>query len=245
MIDRETGLLATSITPAAQVEEKIFLDLPASAQAWARQAGVEIPPTEYDTLPANPAFNNSVSLSSVNMFDYVSGTVVLTGTAAGPEFSYFRIQVGQGLNPQEWFQVGENSATPVYTGTLGTWDTTELNGLYVIQLMVIRQDRRIDQSMIQVKVDNTAPQVEINSPGEGENITLQAGEKILLSASVQDNQGLEDVEFYLDDILIGTISEFPYAMLWDAQAGEHILNIEAYDQAGNSESEKISFSVSK
>jgi membrane peptidoglycan carboxypeptidase len=245
MIDRETGLLATSFTPAAQVEEKVFMDLPASAQAWARQAGVEIPPTEYDTLPANPAFNNSVNLSSVNMFDHVSGTVVLTGTAAGPDFSYFRIQVGQGLNPQAWFQVGENSATLVYTGTLGTWDTTGLNGLYIIQLMVIRQDRRIDQSMIQVTVDNSAPQVEITSPGEGEKISVQAGEKILLSASVQDNQGLESVEFYLDDILIGTISEFPYAILWDAQAGEHILNVEVYDQAGNSESEKISFSVSK
>ena len=74
------------------------------------------------------------------MFDHVSGQINFIGTAEGDDFSYYRIQVGQGLNPQEWLQIGENVDHPVSNGLLGTWDTKGLEGLYIVELLVVRQD---------------------------------------------------------------------------------------------------------
>ncbi|MGE5463569.1 MAG: hypothetical protein ACM3PS_09445, partial [Syntrophothermus sp.] len=63
----------------------------------------------------------------------------------------YRVLVGQGLNPQEWIQVGEGTA-PVTKGLLATWDIKGLSGLYAIQLQVIRNDQTVDTAIIQVTV---------------------------------------------------------------------------------------------
>ncbi|NJD60099.1 MAG: penicillin-binding protein [Anaerolineae bacterium] len=244
-VDRETGLLATLFTPASLVEPRVYMDIPEDAEAWARQAGVEIAPKQYDGFPASPSTNEEVSISSLEMFDYISGQVVLTGTAAGPDFSYYRIQVGQGLNPHEWLQIGEAVDTPVYSGTLGTWDTNNLDGVYTIQLMVVRQDMRVEQSIIPVTIDNTVPELVITAPDDGERLSIGAVNRIMLSASASDNHSLEKVNFYLDDILVGSVKEFPYALLWDGRIGEHTLRLEAYDRAGNHSSASLTFVVLK
>ncbi|MGE5378899.1 MAG: hypothetical protein ACM3XO_27910, partial [Bacteroidota bacterium] len=77
--------------------------------------------------------------------------VQIKGTAAGDNFASYRVLVGQGLNPQEWIQVGEGSA-PVTKGLLATWDTKGLNGLYAVQLQVIKSDETVDTAIIQVTV---------------------------------------------------------------------------------------------
>ncbi len=245
LVDSETGLLATIFTPASQVEEHVFMDIPEQAEEWAAKAGVKVAPKEFDGIPASLPANNDVRISSLQMFDQVRGQVVLTGTAAGPDFSYFRLQVGEGLNPQEWLQLDGNIDTPVYSGTLGTWDTSGLQGEYSIQLMVVREDRRIDQSILQVTIDNTSPEVQVTSPQEGQKVTLQAGEKLLLSVSASDNLHLDKVDFFLDGILVGSLTEFPYALLRDTGAGEHQLLVKAYDMAGNSTEDRVTFTVIK
>jgi hypothetical protein len=68
---------------------------------------------------------------------------------------YYRVQVGQGLNPQRWIQVGEDRAAPVEDGVLATWDTTGLSGLYAVQLIVVRTDQRVESAVIQVTVNDT------------------------------------------------------------------------------------------
>ena len=39
-INRETGLLATVFTPSELVEDRVFMQVPAEAAAWAQQAGI-------------------------------------------------------------------------------------------------------------------------------------------------------------------------------------------------------------
>ncbi len=65
---------------------------------------------------------------------------------------YYRVQVGKGLNPQEWVQLGEDTYTPVDGGLLAEWDTTGLSGLYAVQLIVVRNDQIVDTAVIQVTV---------------------------------------------------------------------------------------------
>ena len=57
------------------------------------------------------------------MFAEVSDVVKIIGTASGENFAYYRVQVGKGLNPQEWIQLGGDVITPVENGVLAEWDT--------------------------------------------------------------------------------------------------------------------------
>jgi hypothetical protein len=85
------------------------------------------------------------------LFTEVSDEVRIEGTAAGEEFVSYRVLVGQGLNPQEWIQVAEGNE-PVMDSLLAEWDTSNLSGLFAVQLQVIRTDQRVDTAIIQVTV---------------------------------------------------------------------------------------------
>jgi membrane peptidoglycan carboxypeptidase len=151
-INRETNLLATVFTLPQLIEDRVYLVVPPDARSWAESAGLAIPPANYDVIQA-PPFNPDVNITSPELFAEVSGNVTITGTAAGTDFVSYRIIVGQGLNPQEWIQVAEG-ISPVAGGPLAEWDTSELSGLYAVQLQVIRSDQRVDTAVIQVTISN-------------------------------------------------------------------------------------------
>jgi membrane carboxypeptidase/penicillin-binding protein len=152
-INRETGLLATVFTPPELVEHRIYLLVPENARDWARSAGLEIPPASYDAIQA-PALNRDANITSPELFAEVSEVVKIVGTASGDDFAYYRVQVGKGLNPQEWVQLGSDVITPVESGVLAEWDTEGLSGLYAVQLLVVRADQRVDTAVIQVTISD-------------------------------------------------------------------------------------------
>jgi hypothetical protein len=98
----------------------------------------------------------------------VHGKVSILGTASEPDFDFYRLQVGQGLNPTAWLLVGEDQPEPVQDNQLGVWDTTGLDGLYALQLVVVDQDQKVNTSTIQVTGDNQPPEVAIRSPLAGQ-----------------------------------------------------------------------------
>jgi membrane peptidoglycan carboxypeptidase len=150
-INRETGLLATVFTPPELIEKRIYMIVPESARDWALSKGVDIPPTNYDAIMP-PSVKPTANIASPELFAEVSGKVQIVGTAAGENFSYYRVQVGKGLNPQTWTQLGSDIITPVENGQLAEWDTTGLSGLYAVQLQVVRSDQIVDTAVIQVTV---------------------------------------------------------------------------------------------
>jgi membrane peptidoglycan carboxypeptidase len=150
-INRETGLLATVFTLPQLIEDHIYLVVPPEARSWAESAGLAIPPADYDVIQP-PRYDENVNITSPEMFAEVSGSVKIEGTAAGDDFASYRVLVGQGLDPQEWIQVGEGNA-PVTKGLLATWDTSGLSGLYAVQLQVVHSDQRVDTAIIQVTVN--------------------------------------------------------------------------------------------
>jgi hypothetical protein len=129
----------------------VYMLIPDNARAWALSAGLQIPPTSYDAIQAPPV-NPIANITSPELFADVNGVLKIIGTASGDNFSYYRIQVGKGLNPQEWIQLGNDVNTPVENNVLAEWDTKGLSGLYAIQLQVIRADQQVDTAVIQVTV---------------------------------------------------------------------------------------------
>lgn len=150
-INRETGLLATVFTPPELIDNKVYLVFPDEAREWARSAGLDIPPTSYDAIQAPPV-NPNVNITFPALFADVSGVVQIIGTASGENFVSYRVQVGKGLNPQEWIQLGGDNTTPVEGNILAEWDTTGLSGLYAVQLIVVRNEQVVDTAVIQVTI---------------------------------------------------------------------------------------------
>jgi membrane carboxypeptidase/penicillin-binding protein PbpC len=150
-INRETGLLATVFTPPELVDKRVYMIVPEEAREWALSEGLGVPPTSYDAIQAPPV-EPFVNITAPQLFADVNGKVSILGTASGENFMYYRVQVGKGLNPQEWIQLGEDNHTPVDGGLLAEWDTTGLSGLYAVQLIVVRNDQVVDTAVIQVTV---------------------------------------------------------------------------------------------
>jgi membrane carboxypeptidase/penicillin-binding protein len=243
LIDRQTGRLATIFTPSELVERKIFLVVPDKARQWAQAVGLATPPDVYDEINPPVSTSDEVKFKKPRMFEHVGGKVDIFGNAMGEGFSYYRLQVGQGLNPQQWIQIGQDIQQPAQEGLLGTWDTNGLDGNYILELLVVKQDLRVERDLLQVSIDNHPPEVRIRAPLEKNQFTLSVDGTIILQADTRDDHGVDRVEFYVDGKLVSTLYEPPFIALWPAQAGLHSLRMRAYDQAGNWSDAETSFSV--
>ncbi len=228
-INRETGQLATIFTPAEMITEKVFIAVPPDLQAWAVESGFPQPPENYDTIQAPPALANA-HFDNPEMFSTVKGMLSVRGTAAGENFAYYRLQAGRGINPQEWVQVGENRTEPVNSELLAEWDTTGLNGLYALRLTVVHNDQTIESAVLQVMVDNTPPRVEIIYPQAGQQIP--AGQ-VIFEADISDSGGLSQVEWILDGAHFEAKPAGPFQLTRQLESGEHTLQVNAVDSAGN------------
>jgi poly(hydroxyalkanoate) depolymerase family esterase len=80
--------------------------------------------------------------------------------------------------------------------------------------------------------DTVAPTVSLTAPGSGSTVSGS----VQVTATASDNVGVSKVEFFIDNVLVGTDSAAPYAYTWNSAAatnGTHVLVARAYDTAGN------------
>jgi membrane carboxypeptidase/penicillin-binding protein len=241
-VNRETGLLATVFTPPELIQEQVFMIVPPLANRWAQEANIPIPPESYDVIAMPPVIADA-HISKPEMFNNVTGKIDIVGTASGEDFISYRLQIGQGLNPSAWIQISEDQITPVVDGILANWDTSEFDGLYAVQMIVLRDNRRVDSSTIQITVDNQSPTVSIPYPENNQIFDYEFQKYITLQADVSDNIGLDSVTFYIDEQEIIRQSQQPFAVPWQLDVGEHILRVEATDFAGNVSEDSINFFV--
>jgi membrane carboxypeptidase/penicillin-binding protein PbpC len=232
-INRETGRQATVFTPVDKVEEKTYLVVPSEAYTWAQATGLPVPPSLYDAIQSPPTLVDT-HITSPALFSTVRGQVAIRGTASGSDFTSFQIQVGQGINPQTWVQVGDQTLIPVDENALGIWNTqNQADGLYAVRLLVVHKDQHIETAVIQVTLDNTQPAVSAVFPIQGQTIRYTPDFSLVLKAQASDAVGLDHVEWWVDDQKIGSLSQAPFNLAWQGQPGRHHLVIKAFDRAGN------------
>ena len=242
-INRESGRLATIFSPPDLVEPHAYISVPPEATLWAERAGLETPPDLYDILPVQLPAWKATLISTPAMFARVRGQVTISGTASGENLAFYRIQIGQGPNPTLWYQVGEDAQQPIVEGKLVSWDTTSLDGLYAVQLLLVRQDQSTERSTILVTVDNQPPQVKIVNPMPEEAFWRSARPSIVFLAEVEDNLGIDHVAFIIDGRLVARLIQPPFAISWATSTGDHTLRILATDEAGNTGESQSTFSV--
>ncbi len=232
-INRETGLLATVFTPAEMVENRTYMLVPDDAIAWAAANNIAIPPKDYDLIQAPDPLKDALITSPAN-YQYVSGVVNIMGTVQTSDMTSYRIQIGQGLNPASWLQIGEDNTRKISNRKIVEWETNEIeDGLYAMRLMVIRENLQVDSHTIQVSVDNTLPTGKIIYPTANQTIPRSSQGTITLQAQVSDNTGIERVEWWLDGKVVGKSTQMPYSYPISINAGKHTVLIKIYDLAGN------------
>jgi membrane carboxypeptidase/penicillin-binding protein PbpC len=242
-INKESGLLATIFTPFDLVEKRVYMDVPDFAQAWAKSEEILQPPSHYDTI-LEPLPLPEVHIRAPQLFADVRGTVEITGSASGADFSHYRLEYGLGLNPQTWVQIGENSSSRVEDGMLARWDTSALNGLVALRLLVVHTDKSVESAVTQVLVDNSAPGITIISPLDGQEFSLVQTQGVVVQVQVSE-LNLANVKIYVDGKLAGDFSDPPFNLIWPASTGNHNLRILATDRSGNQAELKIQFTVKK
>ncbi len=192
-INRETGLLATVFTPVDLIENKTFMIIPDTALDWAKINGIELPPKDYDSIQS-PEINSTIRITTPKIYEFIKGSIVIRGTISGKNLQSIRIQIGSGLNPQSWFQIGDELTEARVNGDLATWDTEKYeDGLYALRLQVIRDDQTIETHTIQVTVDNTPPVVTALFPKMDDEIKLTANRVTTFQAEIQDETAISKI----------------------------------------------------
>jgi len=245
LINRETGRQATIFTSPALVDEEVYMVVPPEAELWAREANIPSLPEAYDVLDETTSLSNGARITSPSMFNTISGSVPIIGRASGDGFNFYRLQIGSGLNPDTWLQIGEDVHQPVHNGQLGVWKTEGLSGLYALQLIIAHEDDTVESSTIQVTIDNQKPQVHIRYPQDGQKFTLSETDAITIQADVSDDLELAKVEYFIDGDLVTELTSPPYVIPWNIKIGKHILRVRVIDKAGNFSEESLTIIVER
>jgi membrane peptidoglycan carboxypeptidase len=243
-VNSSNGRRATAATPRNLVGQRVYFNYPEAAREWADSQGIRSAPVEYDTI-APPPFG-PVAILEPEPLAYVSNVVEVRGNATLPGFEYFQLTYGAGLNPTNWTQIGERIYTPSRGGVLGVWDTSALDGLYSLRLTVVTGDQEVQESVIQVTLDNTPPEVQISIPEDGTEVIVTGTNPVMdVAVTYRDNVGVTEVIYYLDGEPLVSAIEPPFGASIVLQSlGQHSLWAEAFDAAGNSAlSERIAFTV--
>lgn len=244
-VNRETGRLATFFTPIDLVEERVYFVPPPEAGGHA-QEDLEAPPQEYDRI-LPPPVDPDVNITSPAFFDVVSRNVAVRGSAGGEGFVSYRLDLGSGLDPQAWLQIGEVVSSPVGSGLLASWSTDDVQGLHVLRLTVVHDDGTVETAAVAVTVDNTRPRVELVLPFDGQVFRAGEDRDVVIDAEVTDESDLAQVVFYVDGRPVLTRTSRPWSMRWPlGAAGEHVIRARATDAAGNSaDSDEVRITIER
>lgn len=145
------------------------------------------------------AQQREVQITSPETNAELRGVVVIVGSAASPNFQFYKIEFGVGPNPNQWAIIGSIHEQPVVNGQLEAWDTTGLpDGVYSLRLQVVKKDGNYDEFFLrQLLIANTRP---AGTETPTETPTLSGGENVTATprpdpSSVITPQATSTVQF--------------------------------------------------
>lgn len=217
-IDKTTGLLATAATPPENRETRVYEILPPEAEDWVRESGIDQPPEGESEGAAFTDFDPEVSITSPEPSGYIGGVYEIQGNARGGNFRSYRIEIGSGLEPTEWTQIGPEHGNQVQNGPLESLDTQNFEeGLYTLRLSVQQGDGSVRQWTTQITIDNTPPTVLISDPQPDRLYVMEDDEQININALANDTWAMDRVEFLIDGRHFITSTVAPYNERWNIE----------------------------
>ncbi|MEZ4662436.1 MAG: hypothetical protein R2911_33205 [Caldilineaceae bacterium] len=158
-LDKNSGQLATDLTPQDAIEEKVFKIYPEPYRKWAAEHGIAQPPSN----------GGQASTSQPELFirqpvegETVWGVLAVIGTANVPNFASYELQYGVSHDPGAFSPpIAPPSGAPVIDGVLGQWDVTGLgDGPHTLRLLVRDQAGAQFESRVRVFIARPTATVE-------------------------------------------------------------------------------------
>ncbi|PJF22006.1 MAG: hypothetical protein CUN56_08200 [Phototrophicales bacterium] len=240
-INSQNGRLATLSTPAALRTTVAYFIPPEEAMDWWRANNLPLPPTQTDNTLPN-LLSSTVILQPAD-YDIVGGVVDIRGSMESENLDYYQVLYGEGINPTSWITLSEGQEAPAPGTSLALWDTAGLDGTYVIQLRVVRDDGTPETGVVQITVDNIPPAIILNGSG---TYRFGVDDVIPLVAEVTDNIRVDRVDFYHNGQFISSDDTFPYEYNHPInRTGIEQFTAVVYDAVGNTSESTIEVEVTR
>ena len=242
-VNNQTGQLATVNTPAESRSEVLYFVPPAEAREWWEANNQPLPPTDYDNVSVPQVFE-LVHITRPQFFDYVGGVVDIYAEMNTRDMAYYQVQYGQGLSPNAWIDIGGQQTTFDSAVPIAQWDTSSLDGLYSLRLILVLNDNSRSSDSLQVTVDNVAPTVNLQSVEVGKVYRFPGDAVVALQADARDNLVISRVEFYQNGVFLGADETAPYGFEWGIDApGTQTFTAFAFDAVGNQSSSQLTVEI--
>ena len=134
------------------------------------------------------------------------------------------------VDNNEWFVMIYNSTDFFWKYNLNT--TALSDGQHTLMALVLDKASNPSITSTTFRVDNTPPTLSIQTPQSG----MTVGLTLIVSIQASDASNISRIEFYLQDVLVYTVTNTPYQWSWDTTKypnGEYTITVKAYDTVGH------------
>jgi TolB protein len=150
----------------------------------------------FTTAIVHPAKNLEAMISWPRGGEILTGKVEVKGITRGNNFASYSLQYFNS-DLSSYQLTGESTSQVTETGFLGKWDTEELEGKYLLKLIVTGKNGEHAEDSVWVMVSNRLPFIVINEPEDG-FITSESIITIKGRAESQSTVTVNDVTVKLD-----------------------------------------------
>ena len=183
-------------------------------------------PAPADTTPPTTAITSPASGATV------SGSVTIAASASD----------NVGVTRVELWLDGALAATDTSAPYSFTWNTAaSANSSHTLQAKAYDAAGNMGPSAtVTVKVSNQTLTVAVTSPTNGG--TVPKNQKVTISANATDSTTITQVQFYVNNTLLGTATTAPYSYPWKVpgkSGASYNIQAKAYDSAGKSAAQTI------
>jgi peptidoglycan/xylan/chitin deacetylase (PgdA/CDA1 family) len=206
-----------SISTTSTVKYRAW-DVAGNAEATNSQL-IQVDTTPVDTTPPASAIACNGAACSTGWYG-PSVSVSLTSTDTGSGVAAIRYTT-DGSDP--------TTSSTRYTGPFSVSATTTVK----YRAWDVAGNVEATKSQL-IRVDTFSPTVSITSPLNGATVI---GNIKIVAAPGDAETGVASVRFYVDGLLLGTLSSAPWQIPWNTKKstpGQHVLTAVATDRAGNS-----------
>jgi subtilisin family serine protease len=182
--------------------------------------------------------------------DFVKGRVNFLGSASGWDFISYVLEA---IQNETLLATLETSTLAVENASLGSWDTSALNGEYDVLLKVFTATSGNAEERIRIIIDNITPEAQLSFPFDGATLEGEVAirgtafdqyfEKYVLEyANADFPVNYERIAESAEPVKNGLLSTWQTAGL----NGEYIIRLTAYDRVGSSaiKTERVNISNS-
>ena len=210
-----------------------YIQTSGSAPWQTRIGSFQLPGCSGGTIDTAP----SVTITSPSNGATVSSTVNVTANASDDN----------GVTQVEFFVDGSSIGVDTSAPYVASWDTTAYgDGSHTVSATATDTASQTGNNSVNVTVQNgtgdNAPTVSITSPTNGATVSSTVN----VTANASDDNGVEQVEFFVDGISIGVDTSAPYVASWDTTAysnGSHTVSATATDTASQTGNDSVNVTV--